>query len=41
MTTNAVEVALHRALDRLRAALEAEEAPGALPKTIDRAEDAV
>ena len=41
MTTNAVEVALHRALDRLRTALEEEEAAGGRPKTVDRAEDAV
>ena len=41
MTTNAVEVALHRALDRLRTALGAEETAGAGPETIDRAEDAV
>lgn len=41
MTTNAVEVALHRALDRLRTALEAEETAGARPETVDRAEDAV
>jgi RNA polymerase sigma factor (sigma-70 family) len=41
MTTNAVEVALHRALDRLRTALGAEETAGAGPETVDRAEDAV